>query len=309
MEQTVEFIHQITGDKTADKLTLKHFEDFFYPILIDKVLSTQDNDAFLRKMFKEADTDFSGYLSVDELYGVMLKMKIELTYQELMDLVLEYDKDGNAELDVDEFVELMTGGGDQTYEDETIKKNFSKLQAGVTQNQFDFAEILKQFATMPEHFVDSFFEEMKIKPSDRLRVTIDPSTFTFRDMVPKLDGKIDGLNHGAYLANLVSELACEITLEPTVGVPIPPEEFTKKGETIIRRAVRIGLYDNDKKELVFNTAMVTAEWNTSEPGEWKFANAQNPVLFRSTSALTGSKLSFIFELVIYVRNNESGRVK
>lgn len=38
-------------------------------------------------MFRDADTDYSGYLSVDEIYSVMLKKGIELTYEELIELV------------------------------------------------------------------------------------------------------------------------------------------------------------------------------------------------------------------------------
>jgi Ca2+-binding EF-hand superfamily protein len=60
----------------------------------------------------EADINRSGLLTADELYGVMLKLKLEITYQELLELLTDYDVDGNAALDIDEFLQLMTGGQD-----------------------------------------------------------------------------------------------------------------------------------------------------------------------------------------------------
>jgi hypothetical protein len=78
----------------------------------------QDNESYLRNLFKEADMDYSGFLTIDELYGVMLKMKIDMEYQDLVQLIMQYDQDGNGEIDIDEFVELMTGGGeDMNFED------------------------------------------------------------------------------------------------------------------------------------------------------------------------------------------------
>lgn len=286
LEEIAKFIKTIANDQAAKTLTYSQFESFFYGLLVDRVLSSQDNDEYLRDMFREFDSDYSGFLSIEELYSVMLRLKIDMRYEELEALVMEYDMDGNGELDIDEFVELMTGGGDNLnqYDLETQKK-FSQLQVGVQQSQFNFSDILKQFANMPDHVVFSFIEEQNIKASDRLRVTIDPSSFMYRDMLPNKN-KVDSTNPGSYILGVESAIACEITLEPTVGIPF--DEEIKKLGTIVRRAVRIGLLkvgktDADKK-LVFNTAMVTAEWNEREPGEWKFPNAQNPILFRSTAA-------------------------
>lgn len=38
---------------------------------------------------------------------------------------------------------------------------------------------------MPDHFVKSFFhEDAKIRPSDCLKVQIDPKTFIYKDLLP-----------------------------------------------------------------------------------------------------------------------------
>lgn len=47
-------------------------------------------------MFKDADTDYSGYLSIDEFYTCLLKNGIDLSYEELLELIAEFDVDGGA---------------------------------------------------------------------------------------------------------------------------------------------------------------------------------------------------------------------
>jgi len=47
-------------------------------------------------MFRDADTDYSGYLSADEVYTVLLKNGIDLTFDELCELISEFDVSGDA---------------------------------------------------------------------------------------------------------------------------------------------------------------------------------------------------------------------
>ena len=123
----------------------------------------------LRKLFKEADTDYSGFLEADELYNVMLKLKIDITFEELIEMLDKYDEDGNQQLSIDEFVQLMTGGADFT---EALGSNsvYNKMQSSYQQSSFNFAEILSQQNILPENFVPSFFIDAKIKPSNSLKV-------------------------------------------------------------------------------------------------------------------------------------------
>lgn len=52
-----------------------------------------------------------------------------------------------------------------------------------------------------------------------------------------------------------------------------PKEAKDQNSAIIRRAVRIGIFDKVKRKLIFNYAMVKAEWNEKEPGLWTFTHA------------------------------------
>jgi len=44
------------------------------PILLDELVSKEDRTEDIRAMFKEADTDYSGFLSIEEMYACLLKM-------------------------------------------------------------------------------------------------------------------------------------------------------------------------------------------------------------------------------------------
>lgn len=61
-------------------------------------------------MFLEADTDYSGFLSVGELYNIFKKIGADVTEDDIIELMTEIDVDRNGELDIDEFISLMTVG-------------------------------------------------------------------------------------------------------------------------------------------------------------------------------------------------------
>ena len=129
---------------------------------MDKILHSEDNTAKLRTMFKEADTDYSGFLSADELYGLILKNKIDIKFDELIEMMSEFEADGDAKLNIDEFISLMTSGEDLSFYNAKSRDTFLKIKSGTS--DFNFAEVLKQFSSMPMHFVPSFFsDQAKVK--------------------------------------------------------------------------------------------------------------------------------------------------
>jgi Ca2+-binding EF-hand superfamily protein len=64
----------------------------------------------LRALFLEADVDFSGFLSVMELYNIFKKLGADVSENDIIELMTEIDVDRNGELDIDEFISLMTVG-------------------------------------------------------------------------------------------------------------------------------------------------------------------------------------------------------
>jgi len=64
---------------------------------------------YLKQLFYEADRDHSGFLSKDEIYNLFnLKLEIEITKEELDELMGTFDEDGDAQINIDEFISIMS---------------------------------------------------------------------------------------------------------------------------------------------------------------------------------------------------------
>ena len=98
-------------------------------------------------------------------------------------------------------------------------------------------------------------------------------------------------------------------IETADGVPAPKEIESKGKGTVIRRALRVGLFNETERKLTFNCATITADMKPDKQSLWNFTSAENPVLFRSTPAdnLTANikNYKFIFELVVFVKHENS----
>ena len=79
------------------------------PIAIQKRFNEEDKLADYREAFKKADHDFSGTLSITELYTVLTKMGTSLSREELVNLIVEKDKDRSGTISIDEFIDMLTG--------------------------------------------------------------------------------------------------------------------------------------------------------------------------------------------------------
>ena len=74
----------------------------------------------------EADTDYSGYLSVNELYIALKKGGADVSHEDIIILMSEIDIDKNGEIDIDEFIALMTMG-DQIIKNGGAKNTYTKI--------------------------------------------------------------------------------------------------------------------------------------------------------------------------------------
>lgn len=82
---------------------------------------------------------------------------------------------------------------------------------------------------------------------------------------------------------------------------------------VVKRALRIGIFNATKKEYIANAVQVEARWESSAEDKWLFNKSNislNPLLFRSTKKddLDLANTQFVFEFVIYYKkanqNNE-----
>ena len=126
------------------------------PIMLDMLLQSEDNVEETRALFREADTDYSGFLEADELWNVLIKQGIDLSFEELVQLMSEFDMDANAQLDIDEFVHMMNLGDDVNFQSEGSKTTYLKMRKAKRLNVMDF---MKAFGNLPAAFTPSNFTE------------------------------------------------------------------------------------------------------------------------------------------------------
>jgi hypothetical protein len=115
---------------------------------------------------------------------------------------------------------------------------------------------------------------------------------------------------------LETTLGFEISLEGAAGIicPITDQNFDRK--SIVKRVVRIGVFDTKNKEYIGNMAQIpilegNKGWVEKEADKWHFNKKNdvglNPVLFRHTEEWNPVEedLSLIFEFVVYLKKFDS----
>lgn len=114
---------------------------------------------------------------------------------------------------------------------------------------------------MPQSFMQSFFTERwqkskKNLPSSVFSAQIDPNTMLWKDMAPVFTEDLPQTmvlkENRPRLRPVASSLGSTITIEGAEGVPLPlASDFDRN--SIVKRVIRVGLYDKMRHELVHNT--------------------------------------------------------
>jgi len=66
-----------------------------------------DELAQLKEVFKFMDKDDNGHVDSDEIKGVLSKLGVEITGEEIKDIMASLDENGDGVMDFDEFVQMM----------------------------------------------------------------------------------------------------------------------------------------------------------------------------------------------------------
>ena len=69
---------------------------------------TEDEVLEIREAFDLFDTDHSGEIDVAELKQALMNLGIDTKNQTLQNMLADIDKNGNANIDFDEFIDMMT---------------------------------------------------------------------------------------------------------------------------------------------------------------------------------------------------------
>ena len=90
----------------------------------------EENNKFLqdlKEVFRTIDKDNNGYINLKELEIAMRAFGFELNEIEIIELMKEYDKDGNDNLDLVEFIDLMNKKREEQKEAQDIFETFEAL--------------------------------------------------------------------------------------------------------------------------------------------------------------------------------------
>ena len=92
-------------------------------------LSAQELNEF-REIFDLVDKDKGGSISTEELSELMATLGISASRDEIHAMVNEIDKDGNGEIDFDEFVMVMSRKVNADYTSKQVKRAFRTFALG-----------------------------------------------------------------------------------------------------------------------------------------------------------------------------------
>ena len=98
-------IRQMIIDVDEDKSETIDFKEFLG--LMAKKMKENDSEDELIEAFKVFDRDGNGKISAHELRYVMLSSGEDLIEQDIQEMVLEADTDGDGFIDYEEFVRIM----------------------------------------------------------------------------------------------------------------------------------------------------------------------------------------------------------
>jgi calmodulin len=98
-------LQQMISEVDADGNGLIDFAEFV--TLMARKMNNQDKDAEIREAFNVFDKDGSGKISKDELRHIMKSLGEDLSEEEIQQMILEADTNGDGEIDYDEFVRML----------------------------------------------------------------------------------------------------------------------------------------------------------------------------------------------------------
>jgi len=106
---TVTELEQMVTKKDQEGIGQIEFNEFLQ--MMARQMSGLETEAKLKEAFRVFDKDEDGFLSVAELRRIMTSMGEKMTKDEVDDMISEADKKGDGKVNYQEFVRVLTCGG------------------------------------------------------------------------------------------------------------------------------------------------------------------------------------------------------
>ena len=130
-------------DKDGDmNIDMDEFMALMKPEMEKRLFEHDEGIEQFRAIFRDADIDYSGHLSADEVYSCLLSNGIDLSFDELCELISEFDVDSDGKLSIDEFVAMMNTDEDVKFGQANAKNAYLKIRKAARLNVTDVLKAL-----------------------------------------------------------------------------------------------------------------------------------------------------------------------
>ena len=145
-----------TGKATTSKAT---FETKTY----EKNGLTEDEVMEIKEAFDLFDTDKSGEIDVGELKQALTNLGIDAKNQTLQNMLADIDKNGNATIDFDEFIDMMTAKMSDKDTREDLEKVFDLFIGDDNTDKIDIKHLKRVCKELNENMTDDELNEMIVR--------------------------------------------------------------------------------------------------------------------------------------------------
>ena len=129
---------------------------------------TEDEVLEIKEAFDLFDTDHSGEIDVGELKQALMNLGIDTKNQTLQNMLADIDKNGNANIDFDEFIDMMTAKMSDKDTREDLEKVFELFLGDDDADKIDIKHLKRVCKELNENMSDEELNEMIVRAdSDR----------------------------------------------------------------------------------------------------------------------------------------------
>ena len=124
---------------------------------------TEDEVLEIKEAFDLFDTDHSGEIDVAELKQALMNLGIDTKNQTLQNMLADIDKNGNANIDFDEFIDMMTAKMSDKDTREDLEKVFELFLGDDDADKIDIKHLKRVCKELNENMSDDELNEMIVR--------------------------------------------------------------------------------------------------------------------------------------------------
>ena len=124
---------------------------------------TEDEVLEIKEAFDLFDTDHSGEIDVGELKQALMNLGIDTKNQTLQNMLADIDKNGNANIDFDEFIDMMTAKMSDKDTREDLEKVFELFLGDDNADKIDIKHLKRVCKELNENMSDDELNEMIVR--------------------------------------------------------------------------------------------------------------------------------------------------